>query len=293
MSKHVVKKTAAKAKQVSKKQKKQIVAKSSAKRRPTARQKQTIKALAARKAKAAKVKKPKKIDLDSLILDHRDNGRRLSRSLLRKWNVNIEPEEINSIVDFALCDAASRFRTDKGASFMTFFFYHLRGHLVRLIAEASSNSSMFISSATSSGVDLGDYSALAPTMETNGFCDVVTTRQKISESPEELLLKKEELVNCQSHLNQLDKLEQTIVARLYASDEPLNKIARTLGYSRCHISRVKKSALGKLKKLLENSPLYHIPNTSEKVAVLATYKARKRARRKAFAPTASPLAKIA
>ena len=254
-----------------------------AERRPTVRQKQKKSSLNKQTSKP----KAKKVNIEQLILDHRDNGRRLSRSLLRKWNVNIEPDEIDSIVDYALCDAASRFRTDKGASFMTFFYYHLRGHLVRLIAEASSNTSLFVSSATSSGVDLGDYSSCAPTLNTNSYCDLITTRQKISESPEELLLKKEELVNCRSQVDQLDKLEQTIVARLYATDEPLNKIARSLGYSRCHISRVKKTALRKLKHLFENSPLYFQKDDANKQGNLIILKTRKRTRRKLSFPQAA------
>ena len=81
--------------------------------------------------------------IDDLILNHRENGRKLARSILRRWRVRMLTDEIDSIVDLTLCEAAKRFSTDFGASFMTFFFYHLRGHLVRAVANAAQASNLF------------------------------------------------------------------------------------------------------------------------------------------------------
>src|SRR5690349_7137351 len=76
-------------------------------------------------------------EISKLILDHRENGRKLARSILRRWRVRMPAEEIDSIVDLSLCEAARRYSSERGASFMTFFFYHLRGHLVRSVARAA------------------------------------------------------------------------------------------------------------------------------------------------------------
>ena len=207
----------------------------------------TLKLVAAT-PKVKKAPKPKKISVEELILSHRDSGRKLGRSMLKRWNIKLPADEIDSMVDFALCDAAGRYCFDRGASFMTFFYYHLRGHLVRLVADAASTSNMFISSVTASGSDLTDF----PSASSNAyiFPEVAAAKQKFFETPEDSLLKKEELEFCQGQIRKLDTLEQEVVARSFATDEALVDIAKSLGYSRCHVSRVKKRALLKLKKLL-------------------------------------------
>ena len=198
--------------------------------------------------KARKVTKPKKISVEELILTHRDNGRKLGRSILKRWNIKLHTDEIDSMVDYALCDAAIRYRFDKGASFMTFFYYHLRGHLVRLVADAASTSNMFVSNLTANGSDLTDF----PSVSSDAYIlpEGAAAKQKSFETPEDYLLKKEELEFCQGQIRKLDTLEQEVVARSYATDEALVDIAKSLGYSRCHVSRVKKRALAKLKRLL-------------------------------------------
>lgn len=198
--------------------------------------------------KIKKAPKPKKISVEELILSHRDNGRKLGRSMLKRWNIKLHADEIDSMVDYALCDAANRYCFDKGASFMTFFYYHLRGHLVRLVADAANTSNIFISSATSNGGELTDY--LSTSSDAYVLPETAAVKQKSFETPEDYLLKKEELEFCQGQVRKLDVLEQEVVARSYATDEALVDIAKSLGYSRCHVSRVKKRALAKLKRLL-------------------------------------------
>ena len=43
--------------------------------------------------------------------------------------------------------------------------------------------------------------------------------------------------------DKLDSLEKEVINRVYLEEQQLMDIAHTLGYSRCHISRVKKKAL--------------------------------------------------
>ena len=77
---------------------------------------------------------------EDLITQSRLKARKLARSILRKWNARLDLQEVDSIVDLSLCEAAHRFDPSVGASFMTFLFYHLRGNLIRTItASANSN----------------------------------------------------------------------------------------------------------------------------------------------------------
>lgn len=99
-------------------------------------------------------------EIEKLILDHRENGRKLARSVLRKWRARLSLEEVDSIVDLTLCEAAKRYRPDKGACFMTFLFYHLRGYLVRAVASAANANNMFHQYAKASGVDPNEWSKI-------------------------------------------------------------------------------------------------------------------------------------
>src|SRR3990167_8004194 len=74
---------------------------------------------------------------EKLILEYRANARKLSRSMLRRWHARLDLEEVDSLVVLSLCEAAARYGPNKGASFMTFLYYHLRGCLVRAVDAAA------------------------------------------------------------------------------------------------------------------------------------------------------------
>ena len=189
-------------------------------------------------------------EVSGLILNHRDNGRKLARSILRRWRVRMPAEEIDSIVDLSLCEAARRYSSEHGASFMTFFFYHLRGHLVRSVARAAQGNNIFLSFARNAGVDASDWAHLSNEVIWSYVPEYLLFGQRDIETPENVMMRREKIRQCQSACSQLDSLEKEIIDRSFASEQPLVDIARSLGYSRCHISRVKKTALDRLKSLL-------------------------------------------
>lgn len=190
-------------------------------------------------------------EISQLILNHRENGRKLARSILRRWRVRMPAEEIDSIVDLALCEAARRYSSDRGASFMTFFFYHLRGHLVRSVARAAQGNNVFLAFAKNAGVDTGEWPNLSAEVLWSYVPDYLVFGQRDIETPEHLIMRREKIKQCRTACSQLDNLEREIIDRSFASEQPLVDIARSLGYSRCHISRVKKTALDRLKLMLE------------------------------------------
>ena len=218
-----------------------------------------------KKAKAAIVRSAKTVkeepkqpdtlskeDFDLLILNHRDNGRKLARSILRRWRVRMSAEEIDSIVDLTLCEAAKRYSPKFGASFMTFFFYHLRGHLVRAVANAAHTSNVFLSVAQNLGIEPGDWNFQLGTDAAWSYVpDGIVFGHREIETPEHALIKKEETEICREACGQLDNLQRQIIDRSYGDEQALVDIAKELGYSRCHISRVKKVALKKLKGFLD------------------------------------------
>lgn len=206
------------------------------------------------KLKAIKGKMPSKKrqqEIEKIILDHRENGRKLARSMLGKWRVRMPADEIDSVVDLTLCEAAIRFDETKGASFMTFFFYHLRGHLVRTVTEAAQSTNIFLAFAEKSGIDAREWNAESEQALLAYMPDHLNYHGIDSENPESLYLRKEKMKVTRDSCASLDALELEVLERSYAKEESLVSVAKTLGYSRCHISRVKKRALEKVKDALQ------------------------------------------
>lgn len=203
------------------------------------------------KARKKKVESLTKRQIENLILEHRESGRKLSRSLLRRWRVRMPLEEIDSIVDLTLCEAALRYNPTKGASFMTFLYYHLRGNLVRAITEATQSNQMFLNFSAATDGELSDW----PKVVDSAACNVLPEHEGIvkrdNETPEGAVIRGEREDFCIKAFEKLDELEREVLSRSFNKEESLVDIAKSLGYSRCHISRVKKTALDRLKIILE------------------------------------------
>ena len=156
--------------------------------------------------------------VNELILGHRENGRKLARSMLRRWRVRMSPEEIDSIVDLTLCEAARRYCPNRGASFMTFFYYHLRGHLVRAVASAAQASNVFLAFAQSSGIDARDWARSAGEDFLRSVVpDHLLASSRDSETPEHVVLRKEKIRTCREACSKLDALEQEIIERSFSN----------------------------------------------------------------------------
>lgn len=184
---------------------------------------------------------------EALILKYRAKARKLGRSILRRWHSRMDLDEVDSIVDLSLCEAVKRFDPFKGASFMTFLFYHLKGNLVRAVASAAASTAIpnAIAELTESAFADGErinYSNVA--------LNAIELAEAVSSQgvplPDEALWRRELTAKSSSACEKLDDLEREIVKRIFVHEQQIIDIAAALGYSRCHISRVKKKALSTL-----------------------------------------------
>lgn len=188
--------------------------------------------------------------INQLVVDHCDLGRRLAWSMLASWRVRIGQEEVVSAVGLALCDAANRFDPDRGVSFKTFLFYHLRGILLKEIARIIEDQKIcqYFNHGGGEGVAAPEEVPIqqwsAPLIEFN--------------DPERLIQRREIAARCWEACDKLDELEREVIIRSFIYDEPLIEIADSLGYCRCHISRVKSKALAVL-----NRQLAHLDPTAD------------------------------
>jgi RNA polymerase sigma factor (sigma-70 family) len=182
---------------------------------------------------------------EALIMKYRVKARKLGRSMLRRWHVRLDADEVDSVVDLSLCEAVKRFDASKGASFMTFLFYHMKGNMVRSVAASAAANAIPLALAEAGESRLADcevklYGKFSG-INANEIADAITSQDE--PLPDEALWRKE--LNERSALacDKLDSLEREIVKRLFVHEQQIIDIAAALGYSRCHISRVKRKAL--------------------------------------------------
>jgi RNA polymerase sigma factor (sigma-70 family) len=211
---------------------------------------------------------------DEMILEYRIKARKLGRSILRRWQARLDLEEVDSVVDLSLCEAVQRFDPEKGASFMTFLYYHLKGNLIRTVTAAAQAN--FIP-----GQEIEGKKGEEP--KTITALDVVEAISGTDQrNPDDLLLQKELIELSKSACTRLDPLEREVIERLFLQGEQLMKIASSLGYSRCHISRVKKKALENLQIELEQS-LEHDDRPSAGASLQEMRKIQRRKKRSRYA----------
>lgn len=190
---------------------------------------------------------------EALILKFRERARKLGRSMLRRWQSRMDIEEVDSVVDLSLCEAVKRFNPSIGASFMTFLFYHLKGNLVKAVATAVSSSLIPAAIAELTAEEVSEFGAVkysASTLNAIELAEAVSGAD--IPQPDEALLRKEIRSKSSSACESLDALEREIVKRLFVHEQQIIDIAATLGYSRCHISRVKRKALDALQEELSS-----------------------------------------
>ncbi len=178
-----------------------------------------------------------------LVLEFRLKARKLGRSILRKWHARMDLQEVDSIVDLSLCEAVKRFDPTKGASFMTFLYYHLKGNLIRAVSAAANAN---VVPTEEEGLDDQPNSFTAIDVA-EALCNHENTL------PDEVLFKKQLVDLSHQACARLDELEKEVIYRIYIEGQQLMDIAHSLGYSRCHISRVKKKALETLQSDMTHS----------------------------------------
>ena len=186
-----------------------------------------------------------------LTLAHRVDAQRMARSLVRRWHCRIETEELDSVVDLALCEAATSFDATRGTRFTTLLFYHLKGRLVQTITSRANAAKMSGSLRRSSNAwkENGSSTEAADElrcMQCSPFsagdtCDCDENR------PDDVVLRKDIIERCREAASRLRGLEREVMMRMYFADQEMSEITEALGYSRSHLSRVRMRALEKVR----------------------------------------------
>ncbi len=193
-------------------------------------------------AAAGKLKLNAKLK-EKIIIEYRVKARKIARAILKSWNAKLDREEIDSLVDLSLCEAIKRYDPQKGASFLTFVYYDIKGHLIKAIQEATEvvaalGNEEFLENMHHQG-----------TITTEDIVESLTG--KTSLSPEEALYQKELMEIIIKASEKLSLVEKEVLNKVYAQGRHTTEAAKELGYSRSHLSRIKTIALKTLKGELE------------------------------------------
>ena len=179
---------------------------------------------------------------NKLILENREQGQKIACSILRKWDCRLELEEVESLVDLSLCEAVKNYDPNKGASFITFLYYHLRGNLIRTINTRATRSPLpleFTDENLESGFIGKERINQAEIAEVMG--------SERATQPDALCEHRQLCKIAEEACDKLSELEKEIIFNIYLQEAQVTKLAKDLKYSRCHISRLKTSAIKKLR----------------------------------------------
>jgi RNA polymerase sigma factor (sigma-70 family) len=193
-------------------------------------------------------------EIAELILKYRVKARKLARCILRQWHSRLDLEDVDSVVDLSLVESARRFDPSYGASFMTFLYFHLRGNLIRAVSEAVTGNGVIETEEEDSHRTVGTQGNPSPRTKVKvaRASDVNDVYYNNGENttPDDLLQQSEIARITREACEKLDPLEREIIVRIFLDEQQLVNVADSLGFSRCHISRLKKRALEALSRHL-------------------------------------------
>jgi len=191
----------------------------------------------------AKSKAPssKALSFGDRVLAERPMAHRLGWHLIRRWGLDISRDDAESMIDYALCEALSRFDETRGAEFSTYLYYVLKGELKRI------RRSMVRLQAC---VPLGDDHDADHDDE--AFSPIPRVASP-TPTPEQELHQLNVRTLCAKLMQNLSSVQKAVVMEAVAGDENVAGLARKLGYSRGHLSTVKSATLRSLRNAVTAS----------------------------------------
>ena len=180
-----------------------------------------------------------------LILENRIPGRKVARQILSRWGVHLEAEEIDSVVDLALCEAARYFRQGRGTSFLTYSYLYIKGGLARTVAaQVKAHDSLY-----REPLEAVEHEHSSVNHEcANDLSSAIPTAENVV-----WLSELREL--CSRALTLLSGLEREVLVRNCVMEEKMESIACSRGMSRGYLFAVRSSAIKKMRGDLETFKL--------------------------------------
>ncbi len=190
----------------------------------------------------------------NLITDEiRQTALRMSFSLLRRWQCQMPPQEIEGITDLALCEAAKRYDPAKGSSFNTFVYYYIKAGLIKAVKHAVT-AKKAVHALTRSAHLAGNTSVkINEDIEEEVDVDPDVFAYRQSQSPETMMLENERKQIVREALENLGDRHQRVLNLVYFQQAHPQKIAKELGVTKSALRNELERARNALYNELESS----------------------------------------
>jgi RNA polymerase sigma factor (sigma-70 family) len=186
-----------------------------------------------------------------LVMENQNKAQKLCYALARRWGIKLPLEELKSAANLALCEAASRYRPMKNASFVTYLFPFIKGALAQSAwAQKSLNHAQH---EDLESLAKASDCAVETDHESKEFSSLAS-KPEIS-SPEHQAWIFELNKYCRQVLKHLNQLERRVMLESHVAEQKMAVLARHLGYSRGYFFSVRQVALRKARHLLEECEL--------------------------------------
>jgi RNA polymerase sigma factor (sigma-70 family) len=165
---------------------------------------------------------------------YRPTALRFTRRFTRTWNLRLPPDELQSLADLALCEAAQGFRSHRNTLFSSYLFICTRRLAHRTLSEHVRQGR--VQSAL-------ERTALPEAAEAvgEGFD---------AGSPEHLYVRAQARDRLRQALSVLDAKERDVITALYLQEVTVSDLARMRGCSRMYLYTVRQRALARLRDAL-------------------------------------------
>lgn len=186
-----------------------------------------------------------KIDVkrEELIITHRPNAIKMAQSILKKWEVALHKDDIQSAADTALCEAAARYKPNHGAQFTTYLFYFVKGALYHEISFQKRGHSVQFASDVDHINHVDALDMHVAEQVSHEEVDTLTCYQ----TPEVHSYQAELRVIIDRILESLSEVESTTLVNSFIYEDTMQSIAKDMNYSRSYIFSIRNNAVRKVK----------------------------------------------
>lgn len=170
------------------------------------------------------------------ILAYRLTALRFTRRFTRSWHLRMSQEEVQSLADFALCEASHGFRPNRNTLFSSYLFLCVRRLAHRVLADQIRQTRV---QSTLEEFAKSEIPSTYPTEE--GSDDV---------SPEQTCVRTQAQGNLRQALLGLDAREREVITALYLEEVTITALSRSWRCSRMYLYTVRQRALARLQESL-------------------------------------------
>ena len=176
-----------------------------------------------------------------LVLRHRAGAFRMARKIALIWNAPFSIDELQSLADLALCEAATRFDPTRDTAFTTYFYYFLKGIMCREMTRQKQWTDA-LSDSLSGHAPAPDAELQERRQQESAY--------SLDDSPEHKAIVREFMRRATRAMRKLNPLERRVFVEVDMFGCGVSQLARNLGYSRGHLSMVHNAALRKTRQHL-------------------------------------------